>query len=70
MNIKSYLKNHTLSILLETGYQEMPNIDRLLVAYCSITDEGQKQLFDYTEYLLKQHKDAGRAAKMKTIGKK
>ena len=67
-NIKSYLKNRTLPILLEAGYQEMPNIDRLLVAYCSITDEGRKQLFDYMDYLVKQHKDSDRAAKMKKIG--
>ena len=68
-NIKSYLKNRTLPILIEAGYQEMPNIDRLLVAYCSITDEGRKQLFDYTDYLMTSHKDDDRAAKMKKIGK-
>lgn len=69
LNIKTYMKYRSLPIIASIGYQEMPNIDRVLVAYASITDEGRKQLFDYLDFLMSAHKDPERAAEVKKIGK-
>lgn len=66
-NINTYLKHRTMPILKLLGYNELPNIDRILAAYYSLDDEGREQIFDTLEVLAKRHSDPERTQKLKEI---
>ena len=66
-NINTYLKHRTMPILKLLGYNELPNVDRILAAYYSLDDEGREQIFDTLEVLAKRHSDPERTQKLKEI---
>ena len=66
-NIKHYYLNRTLPILVALGYDEMPNVDRLLAEYCKLTDEGREQVFDMISSIAKHQTDPERVKKLKEI---
>ena len=66
-NIKAYMKYRSLPILMLLGYDEMPNVDRLLAGYYKLTDEGRAQFFDLLDALSKRLEDPERSKKLKEI---
>ena len=62
-----YIKNRTTPLLELFDKGQMPDVDRLIVSYYILDDEGRKQAFDLMDALSKSHADKERMKKLATI---
>ena len=64
---RDWAKNRSADIFVLFEYKQLPQIDKLLLDYFVLNDEGRKDVRKYIDYQLIQNKDKDREQKRKEI---